>query len=43
MAVLYDDPSVTYDWGPLAYDGGNAVGAMPGSISITSAMSGTIT
>ncbi len=43
MAVLYDDPAVTYDWGPLTYDGANAVGQMTGAITIKSAMSGTIT
>ncbi len=43
MAILYDSAVVTYDSGLVTYDGDNAVGAMVGTISIKSAMTGTIT
>ncbi len=43
MATLYDTATVTYDSGLVTYDGDNAVGVMTGTVSIKTAMTGTIT
>jgi len=40
---LYDTATVTYDSGLVTYDGDNAVGVMTGTVSIKTAMTGTIT
>ena len=43
MATSYNDPIVTYDSELVTYDGDNAVGVMTGTVSIKTAMTGTIT
>ena len=43
MAVIYDDPTVTYDYGLVTFDGDPGGGSMSGSMSEGATMTGTIT
>lgn len=43
MAVIYDDPTVSYDYGLVQYDGTGTAGTMTGAITEASTMTGTIT
>lgn len=43
MAVIYDDPAVSYDYGLVQYDGTGTAGTMSGTIAEASTMTGTIT
>lgn len=41
MAATYDEPTVAYDWGPLTFDGDNAIGAMTGTVGNAGSMAGS--
>jgi len=43
MAVIYDDLTVTYDYGLVTFDGDQGTGSMAGSMAESATMTGTIT
>ena len=42
MAVIYDDPTVAYDYGLVTYDGDAGAGSMSGEFAETSTMAGAM-
>jgi len=43
MAVIYDDLTITYDYGLVTFDGDQGAGSMSGSMSEGATMTATIT
>lgn len=42
MAVIYDDLTITYDYGLVTFDGDAGAGSMSGEFAETSTMSGSM-